>query len=70
MMAVWLWKYQQKPKLLALMDQHLPPSDSAQLRTGVEGMVHHRSATQLPVPFNFIHSELFATSMTTLTELS
>ena len=33
MVHVWLWKLQMKPKLLALLDQHLPPEDAVQLRS-------------------------------------
>ena len=33
MVAVWLWKLQHKSKLLALLDQNLPPEDSVQIRT-------------------------------------
>ena len=33
MVAVWLWKLNNKSKLLALMDQHLPPADASQIRT-------------------------------------
>ena len=33
MVAVWLWKFNNKSKLLALMDQHLPPADASQIRT-------------------------------------
>ena len=31
--AIWLWKLQNKPKLMALLDQHLPPEDAVQIRT-------------------------------------
>ena len=30
---MWLWKFNNKSKLLALMDQHLPPADASQIRT-------------------------------------
>ena len=33
MVAVWLWKLQNKGKLLALLDQHLPAEDARMLRT-------------------------------------
>ena len=32
MMAVWLWKLQHKPKLMALLDAALPPEDAVQIR--------------------------------------
>ena len=33
MVAVWLWKMQNKAKLLALLDQNLPADDARLLRT-------------------------------------
>eukprot|EP00435_Cladocopium_sp_Y103_P016837 s1739_g4.t1 len=36
MVSVWLWKLQNKPKLLALLDQHLPTEDAAKLRKALE----------------------------------
>jgi hypothetical protein len=33
MVAVWLFKLQNKSKLLALIDQHMVPTDAAQIRT-------------------------------------
>ena len=48
MIHVWLWKLQSKPKLLALLDQHLPPEDAVQIR----------SVWVIDYPLNFLPKNL------------